>query len=83
MGGRCVRLVQGQFSKETVYSDNPVEVALKWESIGSKYLHVIDLDGARTGKPQNAPVIIEMAAKLGIPMQLGGGIRSMETIGIF
>ncbi len=83
MDGRCVRLVQGQFSKETVYADNPVEVALKWESIGSKYLHVIDLDGARTGRPQNASLIIEMAAKLGIPMQLGGGIRSMETIGIF
>jgi len=83
MGGRCVRLMQGQFSKETVYADNPVEIALKWESIGSRYLHVIDLDGARTGKPLNAPVIIEMAAKLGIPIQLGGGIRSMETIGIF
>lgn len=83
MRGRCVRLVQGQFSRETIYADNPVEMALKWESMGAKYLHVIDLDGARTGKPQNAPIVIEMAAKLGIPMQLGGGIRTMDTIGIF
>lgn len=83
MGGKCVRLTQGKFNNETVYSDNPVEAALRWESMGAKYLHVVDLDGARTGIPQNAPIIFEMAAKLGIPLQLGGGIRSMETISFF
>lgn len=80
--GRCVRLVQGQFNDVTVYSDNPVEMALKWESMGAQYLHVVDLDGARTGQPQNIAVISEMAVKLGIPLQLGGGIRTIEMIEI-
>jgi len=80
--GRCVRLVQGRFNDVTVYSDNPVEMALKWERLGAEYLHVIDLDGARTGRPQNIAVISEMAVKLGIPLQLGGGIRSIEMIEI-
>lgn len=83
LGGRCVRLVQGQFSRETVYSDDPVEIALKWEKMGARYLHIIDLDGARTGEPQNAPIIIEIATKLGVPVQLGGGIRTMDAIGTF
>jgi len=48
--GRCVRLVQGEFDKVTVYSDNPVEMGLKWERMGAQYLHVVDLDGARTGR---------------------------------
>ncbi|HOJ11493.1 MAG TPA: 1-(5-phosphoribosyl)-5-[(5-phosphoribosylamino)methylideneamino]imidazole-4-carboxamide isomerase [Clostridiales bacterium] len=82
IAGRCVRLIQGQFDKETVYSDNPVEIALKWEQLGARYLHVIDLDGARTGQPQNTTVAKEMAAKLGIPVQLGGGIRTLDTIEI-
>jgi len=80
--GRCVRLVQGRFNDVTVYSDNPVEMALKWERLGAEYLHVIDHDGARTGRPQNIAVISEMAVKLGIPLQLGGGIRSIEMIEI-
>lgn len=80
--GRCVRLVQGQFSDVTVYSDHPVEMALKWEQLGAQYLHVVDLDGARTGQPQNIAVISEMAVKLGIPLQLGGGIRTIEMIEI-
>jgi len=78
--GRCVRLVQGEFDKVTVYSDNPVEMGLKWERMGAQYLHVVDLDGARTGQIQNTPIISEMAVKLGIPVQLGGGIRTVETI---
>lgn len=80
--GNCVRLVQGQFSDVTVYSDDPVEMGLKWESMGAQYLHVVDLDGARTGEPRNIAVISELAVKLGIPLQLGGGIRSIETIEI-
>lgn len=78
--GRCVRLAQGEFNKVTVYSDSPVEMALKWEQLGAEYLHVVDLDGARTGLAQNIPVISEMAVKLGIPVQLGGGIRTIEMI---
>jgi phosphoribosylformimino-5-aminoimidazole carboxamide ribotide isomerase len=80
--GRCVRLVQGKFNDVTVYSDNPVDMALKWESLGAEYLHVVDLDGARVGEPVNTAVISEMAVKLGIPVQLGGGIRSIERIEI-
>jgi len=78
--GRCVRLVQGKFSDVTVYSDNPVEMALKWESCGSEYLHMVDLDGARLGEPKNLEMISEVAMKLGIPVQLGGGIRSIKMI---
>jgi len=80
--GKCVRLVQGQFSDETIYSDRPVEMARKFEQMGAEYLHVIDLDGARLGEPQNIAIISEMAVKLGIPIQLGGGIRSIEMIEI-
>jgi len=80
--GRCVRLVQGKFNDVTVYSDHPVEMALKFEQLGAEYLHIVDLDGARHGKPQNIAAISEMAVKLGIPIQLGGGIRSIEMIEI-
>ncbi len=80
--GRCVRLVQGQFTDVTVYSDHPVEMAKKFEQIGAQYLHVVDLDGARLGEPRNTAVISEMAVKLGIPVQLGGGIRTIEMIEI-
>lgn len=80
--GKCVRLTQGKFNAVTVYSENPVEMALKWEQMGARYLHVIDLDGARLGEPRNTAVISEMAVKLGIPVQLGGGIRSIERIEI-
>ncbi len=80
--GRCVRLVQGQFNDVTVYSDSPVETALNFEKMGARYLHVVDLDGARLGEPQNIAVISEMAVKMGIPLQLGGGIRTIEMIEI-
>lgn len=78
--GKCVRLTKGEFNKETVYSDNPVEMALKWQKSGAQYLHVVDLDGARTGISQNIDVISEIAAKVGMPVQLGGGIRTIEMI---
>jgi phosphoribosylformimino-5-aminoimidazole carboxamide ribotide isomerase len=80
--GRCVRLVQGQFHNVTVYSDDPVETALNFEKMGAQYLHVVDLDGARLGEPRNIAVISEMAVKMGIPLQLGGGIRTIEMIEI-
>jgi phosphoribosylformimino-5-aminoimidazole carboxamide ribotide isomerase len=78
--GKCVRLVQGEFKDVTVYSDDPVEMALRWEQEGAQYLHVIDLDGARTGNPLNISVISELSVTLGIPVQMGGGIRSIETM---
>lgn len=76
--GRCVRLVQGNFDQETVYSDNPVEVALQWESQGASRLHVVDLDGARTGETTNIETIGKIAKALSIPVQVGGGIRTLE-----
>lgn len=80
--GRCVRLVQGKFNDVTVYSDHPVDMAVKFEQMGAQYLHVVDLDGARLGQPQNIAVVSEMAVRLGIPIQLGGGIRTIETMEI-
>ncbi len=81
-GGRCVRLSQGKFTDETVYSNHPVEVAKKFDRLGAEYLHVVDLDGARLGEPQNIADISEMAVTVGIPIQLGGGIRTIEAMEI-
>jgi len=81
-GGKCVRLVQGKFDDVTVYSDDPVEMALEFEKIGAEYIHVVDLDGARYGEPRNIAKISEMAVNIGIPVQLGGGIRTIEMIEI-
>lgn len=79
-GGKCVRLLQGKREKETVYSLNPVEVALKWQSAGAKRLHIIDLDGAFAGRPVNSTIIEKIAASIEIPLQLGGGIRDHQII---
>ncbi len=78
-GGKCVRLLMGQREKETIYSDNPAEMAWKWEREGAHRLHVVDLDGAFDGAPANTVLIKEMASRLTIPLQLGGGIRSREV----
>jgi len=72
-------LIQGDFSKETVFSEDPVSMAVHWESLGAERLHVVDLDGAKTGEPKNSEIIGQIAATLKIPVQLGGGIRTMET----
>ena len=77
--GKCVRLLQGKFDQETVFAYDPVEMALHWESLGAERLHVVDLDGAKTGQPQNLEVIVRIAGMLGIPVQMGGGIRTIET----
>ncbi|MGD9318519.1 MAG: 1-(5-phosphoribosyl)-5-[(5-phosphoribosylamino)methylideneamino]imidazole-4-carboxamide isomerase [Desulfobacteraceae bacterium] len=79
-GGRCVRLQQGEMSKETVYSEVPEEMALKWYEKGAERLHLVDLDGAVKGKAVNKEVIRGIAAAVPIPVQLGGGIRDVETI---
>ncbi|MEX1157399.1 MAG: HisA/HisF-related TIM barrel protein, partial [Thermomicrobiales bacterium] len=77
-GGRCVRLVQGDYARETVFSDDPVKVALGWQTAGARMLHVVDLDGARDGVPAQRDVIGAIVAALTIPVQVGGGVRSFE-----
>ncbi|MFC1928492.1 1-(5-phosphoribosyl)-5-[(5-phosphoribosylamino)methylideneamino]imidazole-4-carboxamide isomerase [Chloroflexota bacterium] len=79
-GGKCVRLYQGSYDKETVFSDEPVEVALKWQSLGAPRVHIVDLDGAASGEIANLDIIKELASALLVPTQVGGGIRQMETI---
>ena len=79
-GGRCVRLQQGEMSKETVYSEVPEEMAVKWVEKGAERLHLVDLDGAVEGKAVNKEVIRRIVAAVPIPVQLGGGMRDMETI---
>lgn len=79
-GGKCVRLLKGDFKKETVYHQDPLDAAKRWRTLGAGRLHVVDLDGARTGKPVNREVVLKMAAEMDIPIQLGGGIRDLDTI---
>jgi len=79
-GGKCVRLYQGDYRKETVFSDNPVDVAMGWKAQGAKRLHVIDLDGAAGGKPRNIKIIEAIVKRAGLPVQLGGGIRDEATV---
>ncbi|KTB47784.1 1-(5-phosphoribosyl)-5-[(5-phosphoribosylamino)methylideneamino] imidazole-4-carboxamide isomerase [Dehalogenimonas alkenigignens] len=75
-----MRLVQGDYSRETVYSDNPVEMALKWQSMGAPRLHIVDLDGAASGDMVNLDVISQIVTAVSVPVQLGGGIRDLERI---
>ena len=77
--GRCVRLYQGDYDRETVFSDDPVEVASRWASLGARRLHVVDLDGAREGESANLEVVRAIASAVSAPVQVGGGIRSAEA----
>jgi phosphoribosylformimino-5-aminoimidazole carboxamide ribotide isomerase len=79
-GGRCVRLVQGDYSKETAYADDPSEMARRWQAEGAQRLHVVDLDGARDGIRANAEAIRHVLHSVAIPVQVGGGIRSSLTV---
>ena len=78
-GGRCVRLTQGRADAETVYAENPADVAAQFRAAGAEWIHVVDLDGAFTGEPQNLPVVQAIAA-LGMKVQLGGGLRTRASI---
>ena len=78
-GGRVVRLYQGDYDKETAYSDDPVAVALRWENAGAPRIHVVDLDGAATGSPVNLAIVEEIVSRVALPVQVGGGIRDMVT----
>jgi phosphoribosylformimino-5-aminoimidazole carboxamide ribotide isomerase len=79
-GGRAVRLVQGDFDAETVYDDDPFQAASDWVAAGARYLHVVDLDGARTGSPKNLHNLERIAGELGVPVQYGGGLRSIGAV---
>lgn len=79
-GGRCVRLMQGRADAETVYADDPVAVAQRWEAQGAAYLHLVDLDGAFEGRPMHAGVVANIAAALRIPVELGGGLRTDDHV---
>ena len=79
-GGKCVRLFQGDFGQETVFSNRPADVARKWQEQGAEFLHLVDLDGARSGHSENLATVQDILAAVTIPVELGGGIRTMENI---
>ncbi|GIV94203.1 1-(5-phosphoribosyl)-5-[(5-phosphoribosylamino)methylideneamino]imidazole-4-carboxamide isomerase [Chloroflexus aurantiacus] len=78
--GRCVRLYQGDFAQMTVYADDPVAVAQSWEAQGATRLHLVDLDGARAGHPQNVDAVLAITQAVQIPVQLGGGLRREQDV---
>jgi len=79
-GGRCVRLWQGAFERETVYGDDPIVVARRFEGEGARWLHVVDLDGARAGHPAQEPLVAAICAAVHIPVQVGGGLRDPAAV---
>ncbi len=78
--GKCVRLYKGDYNQETVFSDDPLDVALKWQAMGAPRIHIVDLDGAATGEIYNLEIIHNITSAMLIPVQLGGGIRHIETV---
>jgi phosphoribosylformimino-5-aminoimidazole carboxamide ribotide isomerase len=78
--GKAVRLVQGDFDAQTVYADSPLEAARAWVDGGARYLHMVDLDGARLGSPQNLEHLQRVVGELGVPVQYGGGLRSVQAV---
>jgi phosphoribosylformimino-5-aminoimidazole carboxamide ribotide isomerase len=85
-GGRCVRLYQGDFSQETVYDADPRAVAQRWVSQGAQRLHLVDLDGAKAGRPVNTDTIVSIVRAVAVPVQLGGGLpfalRSISELNV-
>ena len=79
-GGYCVRLRQGDFDQETIFGDDPAAMAARWESEGADRIHLVDLDGAKEGRPVNVGVVERILAQVKVPCQLGGGIRDEATI---
>jgi phosphoribosylformimino-5-aminoimidazole carboxamide ribotide isomerase len=79
-GGKCVRLQQGDYDRETIFGEDPAEMARHWVAQGAEYLHLVDLDGARDGRPTNLPSIRAVVQAVNIPCELGGGVRSEETV---
>jgi phosphoribosylformimino-5-aminoimidazole carboxamide ribotide isomerase len=81
--GQCVRLYQGDYAQSQVFATDPVAVAQNWAQQGARWLHLVDLDGAKTGEPVNLPTISKIVAAVDIPVQVGGGLRSQERIAEF
>jgi phosphoribosylformimino-5-aminoimidazole carboxamide ribotide isomerase len=79
-GGRAVRLLQGDYDRETVYGEDPAAMARYWASLGATRLHVVDLDGARSGEPVNAAAVRSIVDAVDIPVELGGGVRDIEAV---
>ena len=79
-GGRCVRLKQGDFGREKQYDADPVGRAREWERGGARAIHVVDLDGAREGRPVQLDLVRRMAASVDVPLQVGGGVRTLEDL---
>ncbi|MDF2937095.1 MAG: 1-(5-phosphoribosyl)-5-[(5-phosphoribosylamino)methylideneamino] imidazole-4-carboxamide isomerase [Paenibacillaceae bacterium] len=79
-GGKCVRLIQGDYNQETVYNDSPVAAALAWAEQGGKWIHLVDLDGAKAGEPVNHQLIGDIARSVKAPVQTGGGLRTVENV---
>jgi phosphoribosylformimino-5-aminoimidazole carboxamide ribotide isomerase len=78
--GKCVRLRQGQAEHQTIYADDPVRMAQRWAAAGAAWLHMVDLDGAFTGRLHNFSIIQQIVSTVSVPVQIGGGIRQLETI---
>ena len=78
--GRCVRLVQGDFDQTTVYGDDPVAMAQRWEAAGATRIHVVDLDGAKAGRPTQTATVAAIVRAVAVPVQLGGGLRDADTV---
>ena len=81
--GKCVRLAQGDFDRVTVYADNPLDMAHAWVEKGAEWIHIVDLDGSVAGLPRNVDIILEIANNINIPVQVGGGVRNMDTIAFY
>lgn len=79
-GGKCVRLIQGDYGQEIIYNDSPTNMAIEWQRQGAEYIHVVDLDGAKTGDSLNKKAIEAIARAVIIPVQVGGGIRTMDIV---
>jgi phosphoribosylformimino-5-aminoimidazole carboxamide ribotide isomerase len=79
-GGRCVRLMEGDFGRETVYGDDPVAMARRWAAAGARWLHVVDLDGARAGRPAQLELVERICRGVDIPVQVGGGLRDQAAV---
>ena len=78
--GKCVRLFQGDYDKETIYSNNPIEMALNWKNQGAKIIHIVDLDGAKSGKSKITKIVQKIINDVRIPVEIGGGIRNLITM---
>jgi len=79
-GGKCVRLLQGDYAQETVFNESPLDAAKQWENLGGQFVHLVDLDGAKEGRPVNHELIGQIASALNVPVQIGGGLRTFEDV---